>query len=427
MNNDVLEELACGMSKASMLVAVSVQWTQESNSVAVQLPDPYRQDVLLNVSAKQTVHSLHQVAYTIINLLSRMALHMSNVGHFLFLFASCSSPSHFNQLLLSLQQNVDMHSVSTCTFHLKLLTNTLEQLRECDGGNISLRLVLEALTENKAIIDLVSVCMKPNTSKKKRTKRLTKSAGLQLNEVQATLACEFANILDITKPICCSNLPLEKSVQQLAGKLMDLVLTSDLKNTERVKLLSQLSQHISEQDINTLTEHLLKGSLDGTESRIDHTDCLVALLSVRKSNMSSAEFKAILDLAIKRRDHASNEAAQTLQAAVEDYTFFNRASIDYSLLVDKRSFESLLNCHMTTDIAGLCAVLVRYNPILGRQFGELLCNELLSSRESQEQQLMKMSKLDLLPVVCAYFDQTGMVGTCLFLHQAFSVGCIPAC
>jgi hypothetical protein len=360
-----------------MLVAVSVQWTQEGSSMFIQPPDTYRKDVLLNVPAKQTVQSLHQLAFTIINLLSYVALNTSN----------CSG-------------HTDMNLVATCTFQLKLFTNTLEQLREC-GGKASLDVILNALVENKAITDLLSVGMKPI---KKRTKCLMNPIELQLNEAQATLACEFANILDIAKWTYCSNLSLEKSIQHLAAKLMGLVLTLDCKDADRAKLLSQLSLHVSEKDLTYFKEHVLKLSLDG---RIDYTNSLVALMSAQKTNMSSAEFKVLLDLAIKNKDHAHNGAAQILQAAVEDSSFFNGTFIDYSLLVDNRSFESLLTCHMTKDIAELCAVLVRNNPMLGRQFGELWSNELLSSRELKQ---MKTSKLDLLPVVCAYFEQTDNSG-----------------
>jgi hypothetical protein len=98
VTKDVLEDLICDMPKFSMLVAVSVQWTQEGSSMFIQPPDTYRKDVLLNVPAKQTVQSLHQLAFTIINLLSYVALNTSNcsVSHSLYLGIMSCIHLHLN-------------------------------------------------------------------------------------------------------------------------------------------------------------------------------------------------------------------------------------------------------------------------------------------------------------------------------------------
>lgn len=319
------------------------------------------------------------------------------------------------QCMFLSQQYKDIDSFSTFIFYLKLLVRIMEQLGGSEEGEKSSVSVVMALVDSRAINDLISSCITPKSSMRKKKQQLTRSCKLPLRELQITLLSELTNILEMTQPLYSTAPVLNGGVQRLAGKLMDWLVTSDWKDADRTRLLYGLSHLAGEQCSRSLANHLLEGSLNSQGDTIDgraDADCLVPLMSARGSYLSSVEFKALLELAIQRRDETNNQAAGILKNLVEGCSVFSGASLDYSLLVDRRSFELLLDCHPTAaSVSGLCAALVRLNPSLGKHFGELCCCKLLPSSESLDLELgecslMKATKLDLLPAVCAYFEQT---------------------
>ena len=278
--------------------------------------------------------------------------------------------------------------------------------------------VMEALLGNEAITGIISLDTTSETKASDKHQSANTTANIQLSKLQIALASSFANILEVTKPVYTGKTMVEDRAQQVARTFTDMLTKWHWKDN-RTSLMSRLTQHVGEQYIYSLTDRLLQGRLKSVcVDATDHvdSDCLLSLLSTSRSPLSAVEFRTFLKLVVTRPYEQECKAAQTLQSFVEGCNNTNTTSIDYSLLVDKKSFDVLLKCCGNAAVGQLCAMLVRCNPVLGHQFGEWCC--IMLSRNSgssdtlllqSKRQLIETNRLHIFPVISAFFQRKCMI------------------